>query len=52
MINQLVVVLVDSILGSGRDNAMIQNQAQWGYGPNNLYKAPDTSGNAGQYHNI
>ena len=39
-----------SILGSGRNSAMIQNQAQWGYGPTNVYGIPDTSGNAGQYH--
>ncbi len=39
-----------SILGSGRNNAIIQNQAQWGYGPTQVYTIPDTSGNAGQYH--
>jgi hypothetical protein len=39
-----------SILGSGRNNAIIQNQAQWGYGPTQVYGIPDTSGNAGQYH--
>ena len=38
-----------SILGSGRNNAIIQNQAQWGYGPTKVYTAPITTGNAGQY---
>jgi hypothetical protein len=39
-----------AIIGSGRNNALIQNQAKWGYGPTKVYGIPDTSGNAGQYH--
>ena len=38
-----------TIMGSGRNNAIIQNQAQWGYGPTQNYTIPNTSGNAGQY---
>jgi hypothetical protein len=35
--------------GSGRKQALSQNLAKWGFGPNNYYSAPDTSGNSGQY---
>jgi hypothetical protein len=31
------------------NNAIIQNQAQWGYGPTQVYGIPNTTGNAGQY---
>lgn len=38
-----------AILGSGRNNAITQNQAKWGYGPTKVYVKPITTGNAGQY---
>ena len=38
-----------TIIGSGRNNAIIQNQATWGYGPTQNYTIPNTTGNAGQY---
>lgn len=34
--------------GSGRLAAFANNTTKWGYGPDNYYKAPDTSGNVGQ----
>lgn len=39
--------------GSGRNNAISKNLSDWGYGPDatNWYRAPDTSGNLGQYIN-
>ena len=35
--------------GSGRVPAIANNGSTWGYTPDNGYKAPDTSGNSGQF---
>lgn len=37
-----------SIAGSGRLAAFANNSSKWGYGPQQYYKAPDTSLNKGQ----
>ena len=37
-----------SIAGSGRKPAIANNGSTWGYTPDNIYKAPDTSENTGQ----
>jgi hypothetical protein len=34
--------------GSGRLAAFANNTSKWGYGPDNYYEHPDTSGNVGQ----
>jgi hypothetical protein len=34
--------------GSGRLAAFANNNSTWGYGPDNYYEHPDTSGNVGQ----
>ena len=34
--------------GSGRNPAMANNQATWGYSPKQVYTKPDTTGNNGQ----
>ena len=34
--------------GSGRLSAFANNASTWGYGPDEYYKSPDTSGNKGQ----
>lgn len=35
-------------MGGGRNAALAMNLGQWGYGPNQHYQKPDTSGNIGQ----
>lgn len=37
-----------SIPGSGRNPAIANNGSSWGYTPNSIYTAPDTSANVGQ----
>lgn len=37
-----------SIPGSGRKPAYANNGSTWGYTPDSVYQAPDTSGNIGQ----
>jgi len=38
-----------NIGGTGRIAAYANNGSTWGYTPDNYYKAPDTSGNIGQF---